>query len=114
MPAAEAARCAGDQGKFWPMHDALVSDAGKLGQKGLIDYAEALTLDAGTFRSCLESDKHKTEIQKDIQVAASLQINATPSFLIGKITGDEVAGAIILGAQPFSAFEAKLKEAEAH
>jgi len=114
MPAAEAARCAGDQGKFWPMHDALFSDVGKLGQKGLIDYAEALTLDAGTFRSCLESGKHKLEVQNDVQVAASLQINATPSFLIGRITRDEVSGSIVLGALPFSAFEAKLKEAELH
>jgi len=111
-PAAEAARCAADQEKFWPMHDALFSDPGKLGLSGLIDHAESLKLDMPAFKSCLESGKHKPEIQNDIQVAASLQINATPAFLIGKITGDEVDGAIVLGALPFSAFEAKLKEAD--
>ncbi len=113
-PAAEAARCAADQDKFWPMHDALFSDPGKLGLSGFIDYAGSLKLDMPSFRLCLESGKHKLEIQNDIRVAASLQINATPAFLIGKITGDEVDGAIVLGALPFSAFEAKLKEAEAH
>ena len=113
-PAAEAARCAADQEKFWPMHDALFSDPGKLGLSGLIDYAGSLKLDMSAFRSCLESGKHRPDVQSDMQVAAALQINATPAFLIGKITGDEVDGAIVFGALPFSAFETKLKEAEAH
>jgi predicted DsbA family dithiol-disulfide isomerase len=95
------------------MHDTLFSNPGKLGRKDLIDYAEALKLDVEVFRSCLEGDKHKREIQNDLQVALSLQIMATPSFLIGKTTGEEVSGAIVIGAQSFSAFEAKLKEAEA-
>jgi len=111
MPAAEAARCAGDQHKFWEMHDALFSDSGKLGREGLIQAAGWLKLDVELFQSCLESGKHKQEIQNDLQVATSLQIQATPSFLIGKTTGDEVSGAIVVGAQPFSAFEAKIKEA---
>lgn len=111
MGAAEAAHCAGDQGKFWPMHDALFSDASMLGKNGLIDSAKSLKLDMGVFRSCLESGKHKLEIQKDQQVASALQINGTPSFLVGKTKGEEVSGAIIVGAQPFSVFEAKLREA---
>jgi predicted DsbA family dithiol-disulfide isomerase len=93
------------------MHDALFSDASKLGKNGLIDSAESLKLDMGVFRACLESGKHKLEIQNDQQVASSLQINGTPSFLVGKTTGEEVSGAIIIGAQPFSVFEAKLREA---
>ena len=113
MPAAEAARCAGDQHKFWEMHDALFSEPAKLGKQALIDSAGTLKLDVEAFRSCLDSGKHKQEIQNDLQVATSLQIQATPSFLIGKTKGDEVSGAIVVGAQPFSAFEQKIKEAEA-
>jgi protein-disulfide isomerase len=111
--AAEAAHCAGDQGQFWPMHDALFSDASKLGKNGLIDSAASLKLDMEIFRYCLDSGKHKLEIQKDQQVASSLQINGTPAFLVGKTIGEEVSGAILVGAQPFSVFEAKLKEAQA-
>jgi protein-disulfide isomerase len=111
--AAEAAHCAGDQGQFWPMHDALFGDASKLGKDGLIDSAANLKLDMEAFRSCLDSGKHKLEIQKDQQVASSLQINGTPAFLVGKTAGEEVSGAIIVGAQPFSVFEAKFKEAQA-
>jgi protein-disulfide isomerase len=112
MRAAEAAHCAGDQGQFLPMHDVLFADPGKLSEAGLIDYAQALKLDVPVFKSCLESETHKTEIQNDAQVASSLQINGTPSFLVGKVAGDEVSGAIIVGAQPLSVFETKIKEAE--
>jgi predicted DsbA family dithiol-disulfide isomerase len=70
-----------------------------------------VNLDMGVFRSCLDSGKHKLEIQNDQQVATSLQINGTPSFLVGRTTGEEVSGAIIVGAQPFSVFETKVREA---
>jgi protein-disulfide isomerase len=113
MPAAEAAHCAGDQGKFWPMHDVLFSDPGKLGTADLIDRAGALKLDVGAFKACLESGKDRTEVLKQIKSASDLQIVATPSFLIGRAVADVVDGSIITGAQPLSVFEAKLKEAEA-
>jgi protein-disulfide isomerase len=110
MQAAEAARCAGDQGKYWPMHDALFSEPPKLDQIGLAEHAESLALDVDMFRSCLARGKHKPDIETDMQVAGALEINGTPSFLIGKITGEEVEGSIIVGSQRLSAFDAKLKE----
>jgi protein-disulfide isomerase len=112
FPAAEAAHCAGDQGKFWPMHDALFSDPGQLVQKRLMEHAEGLKLDVDVFRSCLQTGQHKLEIQDQMQVATALQVQGTPSFLIGKITGGEVAGKIVLGALTLSGFEAMFKEAE--
>jgi protein-disulfide isomerase len=108
MRAAEAAHCAGDQGQFWAMHDALFGDPTKLGLADLMQYAETLKLDSATFLSCIETDRHKLDIQKDIQVASSLQITATPSFLIGKTTAEEVEGPIVIGAQPLPVFEAAL------
>jgi len=113
MPAAEAAHCAGDQGKFWPMHDGMFSDPGKLGTADLIERADALKLDIAAFKACLESGKDRAEVLKQMKVASDLQIVATPSFLIGRTVGDVVDGSIITGAQPLSVFEAKLKEAEA-
>ena len=47
-----------------------------------------------------------------MKVASSRQINGTPSFLVGKAIGGEVFGVFIVGAQPFSVFETKLREAE--
>src|SRR5262249_40884194 len=103
----------GDQGQFLAMHDVLFADPDKLGESGLITYAESLKLDVEAFRSCLQSEKHKAEIQNDVQEASSLQINGTPSFLIGRSAGEELSGAIVVGAQSLSLFESKFREAEA-
>jgi protein-disulfide isomerase len=113
MQAAEAARCAGDQGKYWPMHDALFSEPPKLDQTGLGEHAKSVALDLDMFRSCMASGKHKPDIETDMQVADTLKINATPSFLIGKTTGEEVEGSIIVGSLDLSAFGANLKEMRA-
>lgn len=113
MPAAEAAHCAGDQGMFWPMHDVLFSDPGKLVTADLIDRAGTLKLDVGAFKACLESGRDRAEVLKQMKAASDLQIVATPSFLIGRNVADVVDGSIITGAHPLSVFEAKLKEAEA-
>lgn len=112
MRAAEAAHCAGDQGKFWPMHDAIFNDQSNLGWSGLIKLAERLKLHMGAFRACLASEKYKLDIQRDQEAASTLQINATPSFPIGKMLGQELSGAILVGAPPVSVFETKLREAE--
>jgi len=92
------------------MHDALFSEPPKLDQIGLGGYAESLALDVDTFRSCLAGEKHKPDIESDMQAAGALEINGTPSFLIGRITGEEVEGSIIVGSQRLSAFDAKIKE----
>jgi protein-disulfide isomerase len=113
MPAAEAAHCAGDQGKFWPMHDVLFSEPGKLGPADLIDRAGELKLDIGAFKACLEGGKDRPDVMKQMKTASELQIVATPSFLIGRTVADVVEGSIVTGAQPIAVFETKLKEAEA-
>jgi protein-disulfide isomerase len=112
MLAAEAAHCAGDQEKFWPMHDLLFSDASKLGRNGLLDAAASLKLDMEAFRSCLESGRHNAEIQNDMKVGSSLQINGTPAYFVGKTIGGEVTGVLILGAQPLSVFEGRIRAVE--
>lgn len=113
IPAAEAANCAADQEQFWPMSQALFASDGKLTRQDFIDHAEALKLDIPLFRSCLDGRKHKQDIQNDKQVAASLQIQATPSFLIGKTNGDNVSGSIIQGALPLKAFDELIRKVEA-
>jgi protein-disulfide isomerase len=113
MQAAEAALCAGDQGEFWTMRDTLFRAAGKLTKEDLLSYAQGLHLNMSEFGSCLETGKHKADIQKDLQKAASLRMNGTPSFLVGKTTPDGVDGYVIVGAQPFAAFYAKLEEIQA-
>ena len=100
--AAEAARCAGDQGKFWQYHDTLYAKAPKLGPADLKVYAKETGLDTASFDQCLESGKHKNIVQKDLAEGAKLGLTGTPSFFIN--------GREISGAQPLEAFAAIIEE----
>jgi protein-disulfide isomerase len=111
--AASAALCAGDQGQFWPMREALFRPENSLTEAEILAGAPRLHLDPEQFRACLQSDKHKLDILKDMDDATALQIDATPSFLIGKSTPYGLEGYIVAGAQPFAQFDQRLKESEA-
>jgi protein-disulfide isomerase len=112
MLAAQAAHCADDQKQFLPMHNLLFGELSDLERNTLMNDGRLLRLDMTAFQSCLDSGNHKEDIQNDIVLGTSLQIIGTPSFLIGKIKDDEVSGAILVGAQPLSVFEAKLREVD--
>lgn len=108
--AAEAARCAGEQDQFWKMRDLLVANPSRLSENDILMHGESLGLKMEPFRSCLTSGKYREAIQKDMAEASSLNISGTPSFIIGRSTPDGVDGAVMVGAQPLEAFEAKFKE----
>jgi len=93
--AAEASRCALEQGKFWEYHDQLFT-ASKLDKDALIGYARDLKLDDKQFSSCLTSEKYKAEIEKDLQEGRKAGINGTPGFFIN--------GVLLTGAQGQDAF----------
>src|SRR5215510_434550 len=64
-PAAEAAQCAAEQGQFWPYHDRLFGDPGKLSNEDLKQSAVALGLDAGRFNACFASHKYQSKVEAD-------------------------------------------------
>jgi protein-disulfide isomerase len=88
--AAEAARCADDEGKFWEYHDRLYASSPKAAPEDLKFYAEDLGLKQDSFDKCLTSGKYKAAIQKDMNEAASLGLTGTPTFFIN---GRELSGA---------------------
>jgi len=89
MIAAQASRCAEEQGKFWEYHDQLFN-ASKLEKDDLIEYARNLKLDDKQFDSCLAGEKYKTEIEKDLEEGRKAGVTGTPGFFIN---GVEVSGA---------------------
>lgn len=97
MGAAEAGRCAGEQGKFWEMHDAMFSDQAGLDKNGLESKAQKLGIDQKQFESCLATEKYKTQIQQDSQEGMRAGVSGTPGFFIN--------GVFISGAQQEAAFE---------
>ena len=77
--AAEAARCAGAQGKFWEFHDALF-ESKKLQVPELKEEARTLQLDAVRFDECLDSGAQADAVKKDAAEAKNLGLTGTPSF----------------------------------
>jgi protein-disulfide isomerase len=111
--AALAARCAGDQDQYWAMRDVLINNANKLGPDDINGYAQGLKLDLTRFRGCIDTAKYQESVGKDRAAAASLGVEGTPTFLIGRTTPEGVDGELIVGALPFAVFDTKLKELEA-
>jgi protein-disulfide isomerase len=94
--AAEAARCARDQGKFWEYHDMLFEQAPKAAEDDLKRYAEQIGLDVGKFEGCLFQSLHHDAVQRDIDEATKLGMTGTPAFFIN--------GRFLDGAQPLEKF----------
>jgi len=112
--AARAARCAGEQGEYWEMHDSLFARQNALSDPALLDRVKTLGLDTQKFGECFSSDKYKDDIQKSIAEAQKLGIQGTPTFFIGTIdpNGDVVnIKKRIVGAKPYAEFQAALDEA---
>jgi len=100
--AAEASRCAGEQGKFWEYHDLLFADQGKLDRNGLIANAAKLQLDAKQFETCISAEKYKAQIQQDNQDGMRAGVSGTPGFFIN--------GIFMSGALPEAMFEKAIQE----
>ncbi len=100
--AAEASRCAGEQGKFWEYHDLLFADQGSLDRSGLIAKAAKLQLDAKQFEMCISAEKFKAQVQQDNQDGLRAGVSGTPGFFIN--------GVFMSGALPEATFEKAIQE----
>ena len=96
FPAARAARCAGEQGKFWEYHRSLMTTAGPLDDADLKGRAAALGLDASAFGACLSSGRHDAAIQASLEQGEGLGVTGTPAYFIN--------GRMLSGARPIDAF----------
>ena len=110
MRAAQAARCASDQGQFWTLRDVMGSNPDKLDLEHILGFAGDLKMDAKAMRTCVEGEKYKNAVQTDVLEAMKIGANATPTFVIGKSTPEGVDGELMVGAMPYIMFDAKLKE----
>jgi protein-disulfide isomerase len=110
MKAAEAVRCAGDQGKYWEMRDTLIANSAALSDEMIFKSAEGLAIKMDDFRPCVSSEHHKSEIQKDAADAASVQISGTPSFVLAKSAKDKLDGVKIVGALPYAQFQSAIDQ----
>jgi protein-disulfide isomerase len=94
--AAEAANCAGDQGKFWEYHDLLFAEAPRASVDDLKGYARKVDLDAEKFDGCVFQNTYHDAVQRDVDEAVKLGMTGTPAFFIN--------GRFLNGAQPMDKF----------
>jgi len=100
--AAEAADCAGDQGKYWDYSDTLWANQGKLEITDLKKYAADLKLDTKKFDECLDKGKFAEEVKKDQADGAKVGVTGTPTFFVN--------GQMLTGALPIEEFQKVIDE----
>ena len=101
--AAEAAECAGEQGKYYEMHNKLFGEGVTGGVDGYKQFAKDIGLDTAKFNDCIDSGKMAAEVSKDQQDGVAVGIQGTPGFIIN--------GEVISGAQPYERFKAAIDAA---
>lgn len=100
--AAAASLAAREQGKYWEMHDILLTRSPKLDRASLLAYAGELGLDLPRFTQAIDSGKFNAEIDRDIKLAESLDLYNTPTFYIN--------GRQVIGERPFDYFKKIIDE----
>jgi protein-disulfide isomerase len=95
--AAEAALCAGEQGRYWEMHDLLFAGQGALGMDDLKGRARTLQLDVPRFDACLDSGRMVPVVEASRRLGEGIGVNATPAFFVN--------GRPLSGMQPFERFK---------
>ncbi len=101
--AAEAAECAGEQGKYYEMHDLLFENGASGGVDSYKAYAGQIGLNLADFNNCLDSGAMASEVQKDFQEGQQYGVQGTPAFFIN--------GKLISGAQPYNVFKQEIEAA---
>jgi protein-disulfide isomerase len=108
--AAEAARCAGDQGKYWEMHDRLFANPGELQAEKLPVHARSIGLDEVSFRKCLDESRHAAAVKEDLDAGARIGVTGTPAIVLGLSDGDQAKNAVVIrGALPVGKFKAEIE-----
>jgi len=95
-PAAEAALCAEEQGKFWVFHDKLFANPRALSDDQLTAYAEELELDVPAFEQCYSEHRYSEQVANDMRDGRAAGVTGTPAFFIN--------GVSLSGARPATDF----------
>ena len=109
LETALASRCAGDQGRYWQMHDRLFGGDRKAGPAEVQRHAERIGLDLPAFSKCLRQKAHEKAIFQDRQDGVDLGFRGTPGFVLFLTEHPEQATPIVIpGAFPYEVFEEQI------
>ncbi len=99
--AAKAGFCADEQGRFWPMHDALFAAQPDHSRENLVSIAQAQGLNVSGFQECLDSPATQKRLDADVAAGKAAGIYGTPTFFLGNVS--------LVGPQTLADFEAALR-----
>lgn len=99
--AAESAHCAGDQGLFWPMHDALFTNSRVLNPDRIRSLAVSLSLDVAVFDECMDLKIHEQRVLSGVEVLRRQGVTGTPSLLIARSQGTSIKAPLVRGYRDF-------------
>ena len=108
LKAAEGARCAGEQGRYWELHDRLLRNQTAIGPEFLPLHAQMLKLDIPRFQECLGSGKYAEAIHESIAEGKKAGVRGTPGFFLGLTdprSSKLKAVTFVSGAQPYETFK---------
>ena len=108
VPAAVAARCAGQQGAFWEYREALFRGQSHLATAPYAALAERFGLDVESFEQCRADPRQREAVRADAATARAFGITSTPTFVIGRLVEGEFMGETLSGALPLETFAAKI------
>src|SRR3989344_1300197 len=97
QPAAEAAECAAEQGKFQEFHDKIFTNQAIMSSASYKQWAQEFGLNTQQFDDCVSSGKYRAEVQADFSEGQAAGVSGTPTFFIN--------GQKVVGAQPYSVFK---------
>ena len=111
IPAAVAARCAGEQGKFWQYRDELFRNQSQIGRAPYAELASQLGLDLAKFEACRTGGQQEAAVRADAAMARSHGISSTPSFVVGRFVDGEFQAEKFSGSKSPKDFAARIDAA---
>ncbi len=110
IDSAMAARCAGEQGAYWSMHDRLFSSHRKFSPDQLRQHAEDLGLNVRQFSECFQAERYKESIYRDRMEGGRLGVRGTPHFILYLTHNpDDGPFLVIPGAFPYDVFQEQIE-----
>lgn len=108
MRAARAARCAGEQGQYWPVRLALMKNGNALTPEYIKQTANERVADRTAFSTCLDGDRYASDIRAEELDGLKLGVAGTPTFVIGRTKTESIEGPMLVGAVPYATLDAAL------
>lgn len=110
VPAAVAARCAGEQGRFWEYREALFAMQERLGAAPYEELARRFGIDLARFAECRADGRQQVAVRADLALAESFGIASTPTFVIGRLVDGVFQGETVRGAKTYEDFAARIDQ----